>query len=67
MSPQAWGAIVGLIVFAASATFYAGYLTHRVKSIEDWRLELRADFMQLMTAVADIRVAVALLKQRSED
>lgn len=67
MNPAAWGAIAALIVFAMSSTFYAGYLTHRVKSIEDWRLELRADFLQLMNAVSDIRISVALLQRREED
>lgn len=45
MSQAAWGAITGLTIFAASAIFYAGYLTARVTALESWRLELRTDLL----------------------
>jgi hypothetical protein len=61
MSPQAWGAIVALVIFALSATFYAGYLTARVSSLESWRNELRADMLQIQASIrrVEIRLGVA--------
>lgn len=58
MQPAAWGAVAALTAFALTATFYAGYLTARVHALEQWRLELRADFAVLMAAVQEVKAAV---------
>lgn len=58
MSQAAWGAIAALGIFALSATFYAGVLHARMAAIEQWRLELRADFAVLMAAVQEVKAAV---------
>lgn len=60
MSPTAWGAIAALTIFAMSATFYAGYLTARVSALESWRLELRADMLQLMNGLHKIEVRLGV-------
>lgn len=56
MSPAAWGAIAALTIFAMSATYYAGYLTARVHSLENWRLELRADMLQIAATLRRVEI-----------
>ena len=38
---------VSLAIFLAGVIYVAGMMSHRVKSLEDWRSEVRADFQEL--------------------
>lgn len=55
MSPQAWGAISALGIFALTAVFYAGKVSARLDALEAWRLETRADFLQLRRAIDEVK------------
>lgn len=63
MNSAAWGAIAALTVFALSATFYAGVLHARMSAIEQWRLELRADWLQLMASVRRIEIRLGVREE----
>jgi hypothetical protein len=55
MPPQAWGALVGLGIFVAGLIYHAGRMAARVDALEAWRLELRADFLQLRNSLEQIK------------
>lgn len=54
MSAIAWGAVVTFGVFALTAVFYAGAMWQRMNSFSEWRLEVRADFLQIRAALERI-------------
>jgi hypothetical protein len=56
MSQAAWGAITGLVIFAAGVIFYAGYLTARVSALEGWRVELRTDLLQIQASIRRVEI-----------
>lgn len=60
MTAIQWGAIATLTAVLLAAVFHAGQLSARLEAIEKWRLELRADLLQLMRAVQRIQTRLGI-------
>jgi hypothetical protein len=55
MPPQAWGALTAIAIFAVGVIYNAGRVSARLDAIEAWRLEMRADLLQLRAALEEIK------------
>lgn len=56
MSAAQWSAIAALTICLLGAVFHAGQLSARLAAIEQWRLEMRADLLQIQATLRRLEV-----------